>query len=178
MNNSLKYFIYFFIALFAILIIILIINRRLIFGNINEEIKHTESIRNEKALLPLKKFNKDIFEKISFTGTIIKSNYSRTKDDESNQMGGSYWLDINIDNKVFLQDENIPLKISHIYNVQGNPIQIYYRPQQNCTLDSESIGYKVEKKLGEDFIRIFPVSTDSNTCDKLYYTTDFEYFWK
>ncbi|SHL13288.1 hypothetical protein [Chryseobacterium polytrichastri] len=108
----------------------------------------------------------------------MKSNYSRTKEDEKAQMGGSYWLDMKIDNQVFLQNKNIPLEIDGIYNLKGNPIQIYYRPQQDCTLDSECIGYKIEKKVGENFIRIFPTSTDNNTCKRIYYTKDFEYFWK
>ncbi len=44
-----------------------------------------------------------------------------------------------------------------------------------------SIGDSIIKNYGEDFYRIKfkdpEISTKNENCDKLYYTTDFDYFW-
>lgn len=126
-----------------------------------------------KAEQPLKEFNENIYSKIAFTGTIVKNNYSCTPSDDK---GGSYWMDIKID-KPIIKPNSIPLKILTVYDFTKNPIKIYYHIDNKCSLDDENIGDKVEKRLNETFIRIYP-KRNTTTCTTISYTTDFDYFQK
>lgn len=167
-NNK---FLYFFLTIFLIICIFLYKNRDFFLGNDNEYNKLWEN-RRKKAEQPLKKFNDEIFSKIAFNGSIIDNKYSRTPADDT---GGSYWIEIKI-NKPIARTNLIPVKVPNIYDFTKNPIKIYYKTSGLCTMDDDNIGNKVEKRLGEKFIRIY--SKSDTSCPTIYYTTDFDYFWK
>jgi|GEM_PF-6131425 hypothetical protein len=144
-------------------------NRRVFFDpDLDTEIDKMWADRHKKAEYPLKKFNDEIFSKVAFRGAIVDIDYSRTG---SVDIGGSYWMDIKL-SAPLVKPDNIPLKIPNIYDLAGNPIRIYYKA--DCILD----GRKVEKKLHENFISIDSHMEESTSCGKIFYTTQFDYFWK
>lgn len=152
---------------------ILLKNRRTFFDpSLDQEIKKEWQAKREKAKLPLKKFNEEVFSNIEFVGIMGKTNYSRTADDD---MGGSHWIEIKI-NKPIITKGDIPSKIPNIYDLTSNPIKIYYHLKEECVIADDMEGSKVEKKIGENYIRVY--SNVDKACPTIYYTTDFDYFWK
>jgi len=152
---------------------ILFKNRRTFFDpSFDQEIEIEWEAKREKAKLPLKKFNEEIFSNIEFIGVMSKTNYSRTSEDD---MGGSHWIYVKI-NKPIIKKGDIPSKIPNIYDITGNPIKIYYHIKEGCVIADDMEGSRVEKKIGENFIRVY--SNVDKACPTIYYTTDFDYFWK
>ena len=124
--------------------IILLKNRRTFFDpSFDQEIEKEWQARREKAKLPLKKFNEEIFSNIEFVGIMSKTNYSRTSADD---MGGSHWVYIKVDKPV-IRKGNIPVKIPNIYDLTSNPIKIYYHVKEECVIADDMEGSRVEKKI-------------------------------
>jgi hypothetical protein len=137
-------------------------------------------IRYQRAEKPLQIFNDSIFKWIEFRGIIMEKEYDRFSN-ENNESIEVYYFIASLDRNIY-NPQNVPLEVKRIYDVR-NPekAKIYWLPQ-DCTFDDESKGDSIIKNYGEDFYRI-KFKTDKpnyptpGRCDKLYYTTDFDYFW-
>ena len=177
---------FFKIAIPTLLLVLMLLfiysNRRLI----NNPNKYTSAIdqawkiRNEKAQESLKIFNDSIFKWISFRGIILDDGYDRLAN-EYKESVETYYVIVTLDKEVH-NPKNTPLKVTRIYDLTNlQKAKIYWMPPK-CMFDAENYGDSIVKNFGEDFYRIkFKTNKsdypDTERCDKLYYTTDFDYFW-
>ena len=170
------------IALAIIGILIFFSNRELITDprGYLSTVDQAWEIRSQRAEKPLKEFNDSIFKWIAFRGVIKERKYDRFAD-ENNESVEVYYLIVSLDKNIY-NPKNVPLEVNRIYDVRDTEkAKIYWKPRV-YSFDTNNYGDSIIKNYGEDFYQIKfrkdkPNYSDTERCKKVYYTTDFDYFW-
>ncbi|MDR2949814.1 MAG: hypothetical protein LBV71_11465 [Prevotella sp.] len=145
----------------------------------DKQIQIAWEIRRQKAEKPLQIFNDSIFKWIAFR-FIEDLDINRERIEDTNKaVVQNFWFVVKIKDSIY-NPKNVPLTITRVYDFKDLNKSRIYRKYQEC-VRKYSIGDSIIKNYGEDFYRIKfkdpEISTKNEYCDKLYYTTRFDYFW-
>ena len=145
----------------------------------NKQIHKAWEIRYQRAEKPLKEFNDSIFKWIAFRAIIEDIDKNREKiENADNTIVQNFWYVVKV--KDIYNPKNVPLTITRIYDFENLNKSHIYRKYQEC-VRKYNIGDSIVKNYGEDFYRIKfkdqKKQQQNENCDKLHYTTDFDYFW-